>query len=468
MDLTTVFNAGLIFLGAVSSWMVGQILPNARRKKELEQRLADMSASTADLTGQIDPLLAVLLRTERLRLEERRRGLKPIQPSFRAYADALDARSQSLAKRVAVARQLDRVTLLRNNWLSGSANLAAASEIGSTLREISLLLSQRDVRDAEIDDASSRLAKVASALSATAPGAEASPRLRDSFESLRAYFETSVLDSAVQQAADCLPALFSALREGDDNAARDKFELWWKGVGDARAEIQLAGAEAVRAYDLLRKGGSPFDDARMSAIHAELLTALKLPSLDGALRLRALMRQSAQGIFVDDILDEIRGGRIQLEIDPPKVFANWLIRFSVRFQRPDMNGAAAREALQCVWTFPDGSGGAVQISGWTVARYFPGVGSHDVKVEFLQPNGLPVEGAGLTATVQSNAAPRAHWISPQGWLELVQFLIALIIPIAAITATAQTSVSGWSLFILGFTSDKIKEAIAGGGSRQTP
>lgn len=462
MDIATLRPAALIFLGAVCSWLIGQILPNARRKKELGARLADLSAQTAELSARIDPLLAVLLRTERLRLQEMRRALKPVQPSFRAYADAIDVRAQSLARRVAVARHLDRVTLARDNWMAGPVSLGQLAEIDSHLREVALLLSQRDASDRDLDEAALRLTKLSAAMDSDAGPVDGQARLRASFDSLRAYFLASAPAGPAAQAAACLPSLFEAIRAADENQARLLFERWVRGVGEARAEIQLAGAEAVRSYDLLHKGGAPFEEARMRKIHEELLLGLKLPSLEGALRLRRLVRQCAQGIFVEDVAEELRAGRAGIVLDPPKVYTDRLIRLSVRFTRPEINGAAALEAFQCIWTLPDGEGGTVRLAGWETARYFRTVAPHVVRAEFLSAGGLPIEGAALESAITPSPQPSGDRISPQTWLELAQFLIALLIPILAMSRSA-SGAEGWSLFVLGFTSDKIKEAIAGSG-----
>jgi hypothetical protein len=462
MDLASLRPALLILLGAVCSWLIGQILPNARRKKELGSRLADLSAQTAELSGRIDPLLAVLLRTERLRLQGQRRNLNPIQPSFRAYADVIDSRMQSLSKRVSVARQLDRATLARDSWAEGPVSLGRLGEVDARLREIVLLLTQRDAPDGELDEAAARLAKLAAAMAADAEPVDTAGRLRAGFDSLRAYFLGSSPAGEAAEAAACLPSLFEAIHAQDDNRARLLFEQWLRGVGEPRAEIQLAGAEAVRSYDLLLKGGAPFGEDRMGKIHDELLLGLKLPSLDGALRLRRLVRQCAQGIFVEDVEGEIRAGRVAIALDPPKVYTDRLIRFSIRFTRAEINGAAALEAFQCVWTLPDGEGGTVRLTGWETARYFRTATEHSVRAEFLSANGHSIEGAALEVAVAPTTQPGGDRISPQGWLELAQFLIALVIPILAMSSSASNA-EPWSLFVLGFTSDKIKEAIAGSG-----
>jgi hypothetical protein len=220
---------------------------------------------------------------------------------------------------------------------------------------------------------------------------------------------------------------------------------------------------------------------------------------------RRKLLQLAQGVDEADIVAAIEQKLPYIELDPQIVNPNQIVRLTVRFRDPQLNGATARTAIECEWRFHEatatkrwkpsrrqidhdeeapiapqpGAGSAsphppVTECGWRVHRYFqPGISEQTVETTFFW-KGRPITDAGgkpikLTKTirVRQRTQYRNDLWDRHVWRPLpqaLQLVAGLLVPLAALTATTTGdggSAQWWELVSLGFGSETIRSILTG-------
>lgn len=457
--------AGWIALGALASFFLSQSLPNLRRKERLRARLENVRQKMREVSHLIDPLLDVNLRTERQRLDDLRRSVGPIWPGYQPLAEQVEERVSQLEKRVDLAQRLDRLLNRMHFWLTTNPPPTVYSRVDTKQRRVSEALVKQEPSAADFSFADQTLAELESVSIGGNPGAEETFRkeLAERFASLALTLlrqpEPVWAEDLPKALAACEPELFAALRKGADS-----FEDWSRPLRLADADVELTYAESIFEYVRLTRGGPAFPPERAAAFEARLLELCHTRNTRNAIEFRSMLAEWADGIFEEDIVEELRRGRVSILRDPPVVRRNQTVRFRVAFHRADLNPSLAKSNLQCGWDLIGDGRTLAHVRGWEIARYFPLEWQYTVRVNFMSSKGEKIE---IPCTEQH--CPNEDTFRPQkgeamrdwskDWREAIYLMATLVIPVISVAATADPETAPWSLFTLGFTADKIKEVL---------
>ena len=508
--------AGWLIAGALLSLGLRVSIPNYRRKKALKDQLDECARATACISDQVNSQLRVLLRVERLSLEQRRRDGWGIGPDFGDVATRVETGLAVLKRRIALVQRLDASACRRDNLLAGpiaptridiiDRNLNAACEAlkSDQLSEPDWLFIQQHLEAADkvLNEQTQEEKQAFEAL------------LSQRWKSIREHFGFAepAPESEDNRLAfpTTLPPFMEACwptrpllpkRSDADGTA------WIQSIGVVRADLQLRALEIVRETQFLApvisETANGSDDTKVWKKALEDLTRwLATPALNNLATARRQLLQLAEGVSEEQMVEALRSGdAAQIELDPQFVTPNTTVRMSVRFRDGKLNAATAREAIACEWRFkpprattwrgglaPDELHMPLEApnqsqteSGWRINRYFePEIGEQTVEVGFYH-RGVPVMKDGAVpkgeAAKGSDLVTCTRVIRPQEatrqkrdrrvWRhfpQVVQLLAALLVPLAALAAsTAGDADTGrwWDLMSLGFGSETIRSILTG-------
>jgi hypothetical protein len=187
-----------------------------------------------------------------------------------------------------------------------------------------------------------------------------------------------------------------------------------------------------------------------------------------------VLRQAQQGIFVKHVAEEIAHGKFRVETEPQvSVRALDPVRFRFVFLEDKFNGAAAREKLDCVWTFHHATT-TYEEHGWEASQAFMRPGERTVSVSVRRGTtsiGSKDAGPGpvkpLFELKLDVAKPYGPLVRQRTWLELVQLGVALAVTMGALVSGAREQLDKLSLltsmaaiFAIGFGADVVKNIIS--------
>ena len=111
--------AFLLLCGAVLFLALRVSIPNYRLKKQLKAHLNEARTATATISDQVDSQLRVLVRVERLVLEQRRREGWVLLPGFDELARRIEAGLVTLNRKIGFVQRLDTITCRREALADG-------------------------------------------------------------------------------------------------------------------------------------------------------------------------------------------------------------------------------------------------------------------------------------------------------------------------------------------------------------
>ena len=111
--------AFLLLCGAVLLLALRVSIPNYRLKKQLKAHLNEARTATATISDQVDSQLRVLVRVERLVLEQRRREGWVLLPGFDELARRIEAGLVTLNRKIGFVQRLDTITCRREALADG-------------------------------------------------------------------------------------------------------------------------------------------------------------------------------------------------------------------------------------------------------------------------------------------------------------------------------------------------------------
>jgi hypothetical protein len=506
-----------LVIGALVSLLLRVSIPNYRRKKALKDQLEDARRATSEISDQVDSQLRVLLRVERLALDQRRREGWVVGPGFGETANRVEAGIKTLIRKIALVQRLDASACRRDALLEGPTSPTRAALIDDNLNLACEGLKSDQLAEADWLFIQHHLEAADKALN------EPSQEEKQAFEALlsqrwktiRDHFTLDqqthelVVPDALKPMANCFPDGQLLPRADDEDGTK-----WIASVGVVRADLQLTALQIIGDVQFLApalNGGSSRWDEHMGALSQWLAT----PALANLAAARRQIRQLAEGICEKEIVGALQAGAAEIDIDPRIVNPNQTVRIMVRFRDPRINSAIARGGIVCQWSFnepqwttllnlrrtrkPEAAGNGAQGHepaadqnespedgqveyGWRVHRYFePGILRQPVEARFYW-DGEPVcDKSGKPVTFQKVIVPRERvrhrkdqW---EKWVwrpmpQALQLLAALLVPLAALAlTTAGESGAGewWDLVGLGFGSETIRNILTGppGGTGST-
>jgi hypothetical protein len=510
-----VWTGFLLLLGALLFLVLRVSIPNYRRKKAMKDALNEARVATATISNAVDSQLRVLLRVERLVLDQRRREGWVLLPGFAELATRIETGLATLTRKIALARRLDAAACRRESLLTGPVSPTRVDVIDRELTAACDGLKSDQLRDADWLFIQQKLEAADKALNELPPEEKEAfeALLSQRWQSIRDYFGqendqgvmTLKVPDELEPMRACFPRASFLPRDGDDDGRK-----WIVSMGVVRADLQLTALERLK--DVQFFSPNPLSEAWSHAM-TRLTPWLATPSIDNLAAARRLVQQLSEPVTVEEIVEALEGGRAEIEMDPQVVAPNQTVKLSVRFLDPRLNTASLGDGVQCEWTFdapkmfdvvawrqrrwprwarlvqamtsfvPSSSVTAPVAQrerGWTVHRYFePGVEQQTLAVRFFRngrelnipPDVLSGHYQKIVEPTESTSNRRE---SHEKWLrfgfQTVQMLAVLLVPLAtlAITTTGDAS-SGqwWDLVGIGFGSEAIRNILTGDQSGAT-
>ncbi|MCX6591605.1 MAG: hypothetical protein NTZ56_08785 [Acidobacteria bacterium] len=470
------WNAGLIFIGAFTSFLLSQSLPNLRKREMLKARIDEVRQKVREISANIDALLYVNLRTEQKRLEEVRTSTMVLLPTYAAVAEVLNQRVAQLERRVELAYRLDRLVHRMRSWLAADPPPTLYSRIDARQAATSEALIKQEPRPNDLAVAEACLAEGETMLAITPEAAEMLKRdLSDRFMKLAlavAQQPASVWQEPyVKGLLDCVGEVVRPLLGAPEDRLppKDCFDRWMETVDLARADIDLTFAEGLLEYVRLTPNGTPASGRPPESL-ARLQRQFASRNTRNAIEMQKLIKQIADSVFEQDILNELSHAQFRVMRDPWQIRQFQTVRFWVSLVREEWNASLAKKQIQCEWTLSREGQEVVKARGWEFARYFPDAANYTLSVCFFAASGEAV-----CAPVTAEHRPDHVTFQPDGrgvardnsknWRELFYFISTLLIPVLSVAATSGSETTWWGMLTLGFTADKIKESLS---SRSAP
>ena len=344
---------GLLLLGALISLLLRVSIPNYRRKKALKDQLEEARRNTADISDQVNSQLRVLLRVERLALDQRRPEGWVVGPGFEETAKRVEAGLKTLTRKIGLVQRLDAAAGRLDRLLEGPVSPTRADLIDSNLNAACEALKSDQLSDSDWILIQQRLEAADKALN------EPTQEEKQAFEALlsqrwkgiRGHFDVDAtthklkVPDALQSMAACFPD--SQLLPKDEDGAS-----WVASVGVVRADLQLTALEIIRDVQFLAPdvNGNRKDWEKPMKDLTEWLATPALSTLADA---RRQLLQLSERVSECDIVAALANGEADIDLDPQFVNPNQTVRVTVRFRNPRLNGATARGAVQCEWCFKE-------------------------------------------------------------------------------------------------------------------
>ncbi len=494
----------LLAVGALLSLLLRVWVPNIKRKRQLKDQLNHAADLTASISAEVDSNLRVLLRVERLALDEMRRMTWPFSPAYADYAQRVEQALPLLIKRIDAVRRLDAALNRYRLLIEQGSAPTRLEHIEDLLATVSETLKQDQLSDEDWVFVNQKLEAAQKALS------EPTHAEKEAFEAFLAGRWKAIRDHFdVDDATKSLKVPETNLKVPETLKGMKAFppppllpksddldgSKWIQSVGPVRADLQISALTLLWEFEFLAPANN-LEGTRWAGPKNRLDTYLATPAAGNLREARSLLRQLAEGYHESDIQDALKRGDATIVLDPAITRPNQKIRFSVRFNNPSLNAAAARGRVSCRWSFNDerSSPRATTMwrwlrpwkaatkeppttplpeTGWSVHHYFESdIDQSTVTVSFSDSEGRSV--APGSGTPESPPwwihieKPRPSRRGPENWsrlrIEVVQLGAALLVPMATLassTINGATATQPWDLIAIGFGADTIKNILVG-------
>jgi hypothetical protein len=463
--------AWLLLLGALLALALRVMIPNYRRKKLLKEQIGDTAKATRSISDQVDSMLRVLLRVERLGLERLRHTSWISGPQFPELAGRVEQGLAVLRRKIGLTRRLDaalaQLTLRAEQELPPTRLLAAEAQLDMACSALMRdQLGEHDwvLIEQRLDGGEKLLAGI-------------TPEDKDAFKAqlmlrwkaVREFFGVEGRKLKVPANLTGCEAAFPPAEALPKETDTDGSE-WIETIGLARADLQISALEILREAVFVATAG--FAGERGQRAKQRLTELCTSPSAEDLAAARLLLREMAEGFETADII------QADIEMDPQSLQTEEKAHLAVRFRNPAMNTASARRSIRCLWSFSTKRAKATESSvsteyGWQIYRYFPAdTAECNVSVRFYH-DGEPIKVSDAeTAAPLEYSKPVPLRQPPRRRsshvrrvaAEALPLLATLLIPIAALAVTQSdqgTTGRWWELIGVGFASETIRGILEG-------
>ena len=526
--LSTAWVFMLLLFGALSFLLLRISIPNYRRKKALKDKLNEARAAAARISDQVNSQLRVLIRVERLALDQQRREGWVLLPGFDEQAARVERGLATLNRKIGFVERLDAASCRRDNLAAGSVAPTRLDIIDRNLQSACETLKLDQLGDADWLSIQQQLEAADKALN------EPTPEEKQAFEALlsqrwtllRKHFDPGQNSRGLKAPPEldafkaCFP-LPELLPEVGDAGGK----VWIESVGVVRADLQLTALELLRDLHFLTVA---LDGDKWKTEKEQLCKWLCTPAIANLRPARQLLQQMADGTTPQNLVCALTRHEAYIDMDPQYVSPNQTVRLTVRFYDQKLNDAPARGAILCEWRFnkptvsskaeaeaasagrftrlrrwirnlvnpesnpapapvapqgvqtqappPDPPDHVHTETGWRVHRYFqPEVAKQTIEVAFFRDGKeIPLDQTGQHYSKVVRPQERLHNRKDrrEKWLrfgfQTVQMFAVLLVPLITLamsTAGEPASGSWWDLIGLGFGSEAIRGVLT---AEQTP
>lgn len=433
-------------LGVLGSFLMTFMVPNIRRKITAKRLLELLAGRIRQIPEKLPSAIKAGLRSERIALNELRKSVYSFWPRCKTVMDELEPTIARLDQRVSSAEELSRLLVVTRT----RADLAGPP--------LSRYLSVRR----SLDEASLLLMDPKDTAAAAPPLKRAAALLNDLTDEEQTALAASVqqrLVSYLPVRSDAETKLASLIAQIPKPPGPIDLAQWvgQRGVGAIDSELLLLDASV----------GIPF---------ADLPIAPPRPTLGQAAEILSQLSRIKAKPLADRVRAKLATARIALDRESPRAYEP--IAFSLEFDDPTLQLIAPQSGLVPLWEFTDP--GAI-ISEWTSTRYFllPRAHWRDGKIlgrlremvrRWSAGERPPMIARDITVTLDGKqvATRRISLASslPRRERNLKQLvlLLATVLPVLITIVWQATDISPLALITLGFTADRVKEALAGTSS----
>jgi hypothetical protein len=464
---STLFLLLVLTLGVVTSFFLNYWIPNKLRLLTLKEWLGRVAAKTRNLSTRIDSTLRVVLRVERRRLEESLNKRMTLSPDFGDTASQAERALQVLEQRVDLLEDIDSTYWKLSSAAASGLSPSFCDSIYRKLGEAEDRLEKSNPQDPDTQATRTLLTDAAALLKVTSIDDRTLQDLRDRFLKLWPDFQDTGAVAGTASFGRLKPRFEKLLARCQDIAGNPAQKvtaenyLWLDTtcvkLALAREYVELAEA---------RPGESTTENQEREKRLVEYLSQDNGEALGEA---RLLVKQMREGIFREDIENEIATKNFSIEIEPLTVYAYEPVLFQVRFRRPSLNQAAALQRVSCIWCF--GHDGFME-RGWSTCHFFPEtLRRATVKASFEDSLGRPIlDKDGQPVSLEREIPQILFRKLPVGErlkVELIRTGAVLIAAMLGLLAGARTellkadlSTGVVAVFLLGFSADALKNLLA--------
>ena len=467
----------ILIAGGVTSLVVSQGLPNRLKRLSAKEQLEQLMIATANLTGNLNSKLQVLVRLERGRLFDLLRSRTTFSPEFASVVTQCTDGAAKLQARVELLRQMDTIFgRLASSMTSGVAP-SLARAVAEELKAAGVLLEKSTTSDSDLRDATAAVERASTQVNGLVePGPAFGQDLAKRVAETRAEIAVAIVNSPTwTRLAKLVPgpwAQLQAFPAGAQTVPTGQMVL---------LDFALENVLLMRDYVVLKEGtNDPAFSARLQAREPELTTLLQLTSHQALQSARLLIRQMSEDVSPAQIVQALQAipPEATIEMEPSIAYDRASLQFSVAFSHRGLIGAAAKEECECEWEFSDG----VTHRGWGVAHYFRlppqsrkerGTNNtFSVRARFHDNLGHPVVDAqGQPVTLQKDIVVQptlqGSLFGDRAWTEAVKLAVALLLAVFGLVAGASEQLSKLDLlpgvvavFLIGFGADTVKNLLS--------
>jgi hypothetical protein len=489
----------VLTLGGICSLILNFLLPNRLLRLNIRERISALAHKTADLSTRIDSRLAVLLRLERSRLTELLKSRWTLSPDFAGVANQVSSGLTKLEMRLDLIQQMDAVLGGLEKVLPQGVAPSLIQNLEKDLRKTSLLLSNSDPTDEQIQTAKKTISDAAASVDTlTAPSSDFRADLLDKIKAFQAtltdikdtnIFKRMILEVPgpnrqlvqVTSATTSLPAGSEALYD----LALQQMKI----VAEYSRQVENAKDERLKRL-------TDFEKALKDYLQKTSWSALESAQL--------LIREMGDNLYPDDLRQALLAGDTCISLDPAIAYDKAPLELSAHFTDSRLDTAAAKDEWSCNWNFGD----RLVEKGWSVSHYYllrgrklswwgrlkkwlsvketaqeqaakkeaaakdpEAAALFEPFVTFIDENGRKIVGpdgkeAKISAIIPVRATEKQK-IGERTTTELIKLVAALLIAVFGLLSGAQSQLDKLdvlpglvAVFMLGFTADTIKNIIS--------
>lgn len=443
--LILVAGAAFSFAGSVS-------LPNRLKRSDRRERLLRLAQRTGGISHKVDSRLRVVAGVQRQRLSELLKSRSSMSPDLSRIFEQVDRGALILERQVALAERIDAAHARLASLDAKSAPPSCLGDAQDIVWKAAETISHVTPSDADLGQAE-KLMDAAQGLMDKAEGynADFAKKIIDRLNDVTSRLQPFQATEAYQKLSTALPGVVASL--GTATVPATYGDSAWLDGNVARLELML---QFVQIYQAVR------DREALDRQLVRLSHWLSLQSFYALHKGLVLIREAREGVYPSDLALAGWSGSPRIEIDPAVAQPYDLVRYSIHFDDPRLNSAAARDEFEGRWMFGHDEYREV---GWDPFHYFPRAGGFEVAFEFQSEGDR--EGIRLTRRIEV-APTREGWYQlDRNRVELARFVIMLVPALFGLLAGAREQFlkmdmasAFFAVFLLGFGSDTIKNLVS--------
>lgn len=461
-----------LLFGGLLSLLGSSVLPSVLKKVTLRRQINEMADRTSSISSRVGSYLRVLLRLERAKIDQALNEVGPLSLSSAERFEDVTVAIDRLGKRLMVAERLDELDRSFEQ-ASATAPPSITEALDATLKLASKQLHSYALAEEDINAANRILAQADQAMAMLDDDAAQAKLIAANFKQLKDRLKAfPAQDYADLQQA--LPGIFSIVDnpfDNPENIVRPMFFAIDHAIAAVQTALDYAMVRTTAPSGNSTLCGEPgkISRERLLAHECELVNLLGTLSWKSLRAAKSLVRQMREDIYESDVLAEIGKKRADGErrarivFDTQKARPYLPVFFSIDFDDPRFDGAAALEGLSFEWKFPDG----LREEGCKVCHYFQDDRHSDhnrnIVVAVHSLRSLETADA-IEGSIELQASKRRR--SARAFAEGVRFLIAFGVALAGLEAGALDQLSKLdflpatiAVIGLGFGADSIKNLL---------